>query len=170
MNQGCGSVMFLTIPDFFPSRISDASFFHPGSRTRIQEFKYINPKKWFLSSRKYDSSCSSRIPDTGSGSWLFMHPGSRGQEGTGSATLLWIIIKPEFFEDSFDGLGPLDAGPLVLLSPSPSSPTLPTRLRHSPAPAPLTTAAEESHARCKQSKSHSKADKQLTVHKSSSQL
>ncbi len=36
-------------------------FFHPGSRIRIKEFKYFNPKQWFLSSRKYDPGCSSRI-------------------------------------------------------------------------------------------------------------
>jgi hypothetical protein len=37
------------------SRIPDPTFFHPGSelfpsRIRIKEFKYFNPKKWFLSS------------------------------------------------------------------------------------------------------------------------
>ncbi len=50
---------------FFPSRIPDPNFFHPGSgsRIRIKEFKYFNPKKWFLSSRKYDPGCSFRIPD-----------------------------------------------------------------------------------------------------------
>jgi hypothetical protein len=37
-----------------------SEFFHPGSRIRIKEFKYFNPK-WFLTSRKYDPSCSSRI-------------------------------------------------------------------------------------------------------------
>jgi hypothetical protein len=47
--------------------IPDPTFFHPGSelfpsRIRIKELKYFNPKKWFLSSRKYDG-CSSRIPD-----------------------------------------------------------------------------------------------------------
>jgi hypothetical protein len=54
----CGSGIF----------IPDANFFHHGSRIRffpsrirIKEFKYFNPKKWFLSSRKYDPSCSSRI-------------------------------------------------------------------------------------------------------------
>ncbi len=31
------------------------------SRIRIKEFKYFNPKKLFLSSRKYDLGCSSRI-------------------------------------------------------------------------------------------------------------
>jgi hypothetical protein len=43
--------------------IPDPAFFHPGSRIRIKEFKCFNPKKWFLSSRKYDPGCSSRIPD-----------------------------------------------------------------------------------------------------------
>jgi hypothetical protein len=60
----CGSLMFIPGPNFF----------HPGSeffpsRIRIKEFKYFNPKKWFLSSRKYDPDCSSRIririPDLG---------------------------------------------------------------------------------------------------------
>ncbi len=31
------------------------------SRIRMKEFKYFNPKKWILSSRKYDPGCSSRI-------------------------------------------------------------------------------------------------------------
>jgi len=43
------------------SRYHGSDFFHPESRIRIKEFKYFNPKKWFLSSRKYDPSCSSRI-------------------------------------------------------------------------------------------------------------
>ncbi len=47
--------------NFFPSRIPDPNCLHPGSRIRIKEFKYFNPKKWFLSSRKYDPGCSSRI-------------------------------------------------------------------------------------------------------------
>jgi hypothetical protein len=42
--------MFFGIPDpTFPSRI------------RIKEFKYFNPKKWFLSFRKCDPGCSFRI-------------------------------------------------------------------------------------------------------------
>ncbi len=61
------------------SWIPDPTFFHPGSRIRtvlipdpgsrilIKECKYFNPqkskKKWFLSSKKYDPGCSSRIPD-----------------------------------------------------------------------------------------------------------
>jgi hypothetical protein len=60
--QCCRSGMFIPDPgsDFFPSR----NCLHPGSRIRIKEFKYFNPKKtekWFLSSRKYDPGCSSRI-------------------------------------------------------------------------------------------------------------
>jgi hypothetical protein len=53
------------------SRIPDLIFFHPRSRIRtlfpsqicIKEFKYFYPEKWFLSSRKYDLGCSSRISD-----------------------------------------------------------------------------------------------------------
>jgi hypothetical protein len=53
-----------SIPDlgseFFPSRI------------RIKKLKYFNPKNWFLSSRKYDPGCSSRLRIL-----FFTHPGSR---------------------------------------------------------------------------------------------
>ncbi len=59
--------------------IPDPFFFQPGSRIRIKDFKYFNPKKWFLSTQKYDPGCSSRILIL-----LFTHPGSRGQKGTGS--------------------------------------------------------------------------------------
>jgi hypothetical protein len=53
--------------------IPDPTFFHPGSRIRTVSIpdpgsasKYFNltpkkTKKWFLSSRKYDPGCSSRI-------------------------------------------------------------------------------------------------------------
>jgi hypothetical protein len=53
----------------FPSRIPDPTFWNPdssipdpsipdlGSQIRIKEFKYFNPKKWFLSSMKYDPGC-----------------------------------------------------------------------------------------------------------------
>jgi hypothetical protein len=53
--QCCGS-------EFFPSWIPDLkNFLHPGYRIGIKEFKYFNTIKWFLSSRKYDPVCSSRI-------------------------------------------------------------------------------------------------------------
>ncbi len=59
------------------SRIRIFSILDPGSTIHIKELKYFNPKKLFLSSRKYDPGCSSRIlpiPD----------PGSKGQKGTGA--------------------------------------------------------------------------------------
>jgi hypothetical protein len=87
---------------FFP--IPDLTFFHPGSRIPLKEFKYFYPKKWFLSSRNYDPGSRiwnltfypSRIPD----------PGSRGQKGTGSALLssdlaikivMVMVTKVSFF-------------------------------------------------------------------------
>jgi hypothetical protein len=61
--------------EFFPSRI------------RIKEFKYFNPKKLFLSTRKYDPGCSSRVRIL-----IFYPPQDPGVEkapdtGSGSATL-----------------------------------------------------------------------------------
>jgi hypothetical protein len=56
---------------FFHSRSRIRVFL---SRIRIKEFKYFNPKKWFLSSRKYEPGFSSRIPDPDP---FFNHPGSR---------------------------------------------------------------------------------------------
>jgi hypothetical protein len=78
--------MFIPDPgsDFFPSRVLDPNFFHPGSRIRNKEFKCFNPKKWFVSSRKYDLGCSSRIPDPDPDFLPIPDPGSRGQKGTGS--------------------------------------------------------------------------------------
>ncbi len=85
--------MFIPNPgsEFSPSRIRDTHFFHLGSRICIKEFKYFNPKKWFLSSRKYDPGCSSRIriPDTDfypsrtPDRWFKKAP----EPGSGSATL-----------------------------------------------------------------------------------
>ncbi len=49
--------------EFLVFSIPDPNFF--PTRLRIKELKYYNPKKWFLSSMKYDPSCSSRIPDPG---------------------------------------------------------------------------------------------------------
>jgi hypothetical protein len=41
-------------------------------------------KKWFLSSKKYDPGCSSRIPDPDADFLPISDPGSRGQKGTRS--------------------------------------------------------------------------------------
>ncbi len=103
--------MFIPDPgsDFFPSRIPDPNCLHPGSRIRIKEFKYFNPqkknkKKRFLSSKKYDPGCSSRIPDPDADFLPIPDPGSRGQKGTRSRIpdpdpqhwmepMLWIRIR-----------------------------------------------------------------------------
>ncbi len=69
------------------SLIPDQIFFHPGSRIRtlfpsqirIKEFKYFNPEKWFLSSRKYDPGCSSWILDPFPDFLPLPDPGSRIQ-------------------------------------------------------------------------------------------
>jgi hypothetical protein len=69
MRQCGASGMFIPDPTFFHpgSRIPDPNCLHPGSRILIKELKYFNPKKskknGFLSSKKYDPGCSSRIPD-----------------------------------------------------------------------------------------------------------
>ncbi len=71
-------------------RIMDPNFWHPGYlififsipdfRIRIKEFKYFNTKKWFLSSRKYDPCCSSRIRILTFYSSRVPDPGSRGSK------------------------------------------------------------------------------------------
>jgi hypothetical protein len=93
--------------------IPDPTFFHPGSRIRTFSIPYpgsssknlsiLTPKKakkWFLSSKKYDLGCSSRIQML-----TFSHPGSRIQgskrhpipdPGSGSATLIVIITNAVF--------------------------------------------------------------------------
>jgi hypothetical protein len=61
------------------------------SRILINEFKYY-PKKWFLSSRKYDPGCSSWIPDA---DFLpIPDPGVKKapDPGSGSATLQVRIV------------------------------------------------------------------------------
>jgi hypothetical protein len=66
--------------DFFPSRILTVFIPDPGSSSK--NFSILTPKKakkWFLSSKKYDPSCSSRIRML-----TFSHPGSRGQKDTQS--------------------------------------------------------------------------------------
>jgi hypothetical protein len=69
--------MLIPDPNFFQPRIPDPNFFHPGSRIRIIEFTYFNQKNCF-------QVLGNMIPvvHPGSGSWLFTHPGSRGQKST----------------------------------------------------------------------------------------
>jgi hypothetical protein len=52
-------------------------------RIRIRNTDF-NPKKWFLSSRKYDPSCSSRNQDPDADFLPIPDPGSSGQKGNGS--------------------------------------------------------------------------------------
>jgi hypothetical protein len=92
------------IQDFL-SRIPDPTFSHHGSRIRTvsipdpgssKNLSILNPKKakkWFLSSKKYDPGCSSRIRML-----TFSHPGFRIQGSKrhpipdpGSATLHSMI-------------------------------------------------------------------------------
>jgi hypothetical protein len=63
--------------EFFPSRIRIFSIPDPHQRNYG---KFYNPKKWFLSSRKYDLGCTSRIriPD------FLPIPDPGGQKSTGS--------------------------------------------------------------------------------------
>ncbi len=58
LRQCCGSGMLIPDPGSELS-IPDTNFF--PSRIRIKELKYFNPKKLFLSSRKYDPGYQSRI-------------------------------------------------------------------------------------------------------------
>ncbi len=70
--------------DFFPSRIPDPTFFHPGSRIRIfhpgstsKNLSILTQKIVFFKLSEIWSGLF--IPDLGSGSWFFTHPGSRIQ-------------------------------------------------------------------------------------------
>ncbi len=62
--------------DFFPSRIPDPNFPIPDSGSASKNLSFLTPKKWFLSSRKYDPGCSSRIPDPDPYSLSISDPGS----------------------------------------------------------------------------------------------
>jgi hypothetical protein len=72
--------------DFFPSRIRTVSIPDPGSASK--NLRILTPKKWFLSSRKYDPGCSSRIPAPDADFLPIPDPGSRGHKSTGSR--IWI--------------------------------------------------------------------------------
>jgi hypothetical protein len=84
-------IFFPVLRDVYPgSRISDPTFFHPGSRIRTvsipdlgtasKNLSILTQKKWFLSSRKYDPGCSSRIPDPDADFLSIPDPGSRGSK------------------------------------------------------------------------------------------
>ncbi len=125
--------------------IPDPTFFHPGSRIRTvsipdpgspsKNLSILTPKKWFLSSRKYDPGCSSRIPDPGSGCWLLPIPDPGVKKapdpGSGSATLgirHWFRQDglPFLFEKSMDQAGQRNRT-LILCSGSGSASFLASR-------------------------------------------
>jgi hypothetical protein len=62
--------------------IRDSNCFHPGSV--LNNLSILTPKKWFLSSRKYDPGCSYRILDPDLDFLPILDPGSRDQKNTGS--------------------------------------------------------------------------------------
>ncbi len=107
------------------SRIRLFSIPDPGSELfpswiRIKEFKYFNPKKWFLSSRKYDPGCSSRVPDPDADFLPIPDPGSKRHRIPDPQHCLVVGIK--FISGSEDTWMPIDlAGSLLipsLLDPS----------------------------------------------------
>ena len=83
--QCCGSGIFT---DFFPSRIRTVCIPDPGSASKNLS---ILTQKWFLSSRKYDLGCSSRITDPDADFLPIPDPGVKKapDPGSGSATLLF---------------------------------------------------------------------------------
>jgi hypothetical protein len=98
--------MFILDPNFFHPGSQILIFFipDPGSRIHLKEFKYFNPKKWFLSTQKYDPGFSSRIriPNPDPDFLPILDPGSRIQgskryripdPGSGSAPLISRMKK-----------------------------------------------------------------------------
>ncbi len=96
-------IRLFSIPDpgseLSPSRIPD-----PGSSKNLSILTPKKAKKWFLSSKKYDPGCSSRIPDPDADflpSWIpdpgvkkVPNPGSRIRiRNTGSAFILLAYTK-----------------------------------------------------------------------------
>ncbi len=102
----------LRIRDVYPGSwiwlfsIPDPNSFHPGSRIQIKEFKYFNPKKWFLSSREYDPGCSSRIRIQTFYPSRISDPGVKkaSDPGSGSATLNFYKVYFELAEHISSGI------------------------------------------------------------------
>ncbi len=79
--------------DFFLSRIQTVSFPDPGSESK--NFSILAPKKWFLSSRKYDPG--SRIPDPDADFLPIPDLGVKKapDPGCGSATLILVSVSDQ---------------------------------------------------------------------------
>ncbi len=81
--------------------IPDPNYFYPRSRISSQEFRYFNPKNWFLSTLKYDPICSSqiRIPNPDPDFLPIPDPGVKRAPDPGSGTLLlytWLEREDAF--------------------------------------------------------------------------
>jgi hypothetical protein len=92
--------MFIPDPgsDFFLSPIRTVSIPDPGSASK--NLSVLTPKKWLLSSRKYDPGCSSRIPDPDADFYASRIPDPGVKKGTGS----WITDPQHWFSDWTAGL------------------------------------------------------------------
>ncbi len=95
---GVGKASFSVADPGFLSRNLLFSIPDPRSRIRIKEFRYLklNPKKWFLSSRKYDPGCSSRIRIITFYPSRIPDPGVKKapDPGSGSATQVVPVLLP----------------------------------------------------------------------------
>jgi hypothetical protein len=89
--------MFIPDPgsDFFPSRIRFVPIADPESASK--NLSILTQKKWFLSSRKYDLGCSSRIPDPDPDFLPIPDPGFKKapDPGSGSAKLILSMKNDE---------------------------------------------------------------------------
>jgi hypothetical protein len=94
--QCCGSGMFIPDPgsDFFPSRILDRTDSIPDPGSASKNLSILTRKQWFLSSRKYDPGCSSRISDPDADFLPIPDPEVKKapDPGSGSATLLESVL------------------------------------------------------------------------------
>jgi hypothetical protein len=109
----------LRIRDVYPgSRIRLFSIPDPGSELSIPDpgstsknLSIFNPKKWFLSSRKYDPGCSSRIPDPDADFLSIPDPRSRIQRSKRHRIpdpdpqhwILWIYEKDSVLDFAMTG-------------------------------------------------------------------
>jgi hypothetical protein len=91
---------FIIVPD--PGCLSRIpNFFNPGFASTNSNTGILKQKKLFLSSRKYDPGCSSRIriPDPDPVIYLSRIPDPGVKKapdpGSGSATLVYYIIFPD---------------------------------------------------------------------------
>ncbi len=90
--QCCGSGMFIPDPG--------SDVFHPGSASK--NLSILTQQKWFLSSRKYDPGCLSRIPDPDPYFLPILDPGVKKAPDPGSRMVntgtYWRSERIEYLE------------------------------------------------------------------------